>query len=99
MRIVVRIPHAISSPTIGVIRHLGAEMEPVPESNSAAAPSLVHPVASWVRGRALTAEHYRPVWQGKQRLYAKCRHQIDGYLSGDCCSKRPYRQRNVVCYN
>src|SRR5882762_6397024 len=68
MRIVVRTPHAISSPTIGVIRHLGPEMEPMPETAQQPRPAKCHPVASWVREGPLLPQHYRPVWQGGSDL-------------------------------
>src|ERR1700716_2181744 len=68
MRIVVRTPHAIRSPTIGVIRHLGPEMEPIPETAQQPRPAKCHPVASWVREGPLLPQHYRPVWQGGSDL-------------------------------
>jgi len=64
----VRIPHATSKPYIGVIRHLGAEIEPIPE-----VAMLRRSETSWYRrrsGTAPAADDYRPVGKRSVLLLA-----------------------------
>src|ERR1700691_855787 len=73
MSIPVRTPHATSSPNIGDICHLGAEIEPIPRSGILL-PSENLVVSADVRVTAPTADDYRPVGKLAPRLLSGLRH-------------------------
>src|SRR5260370_24770351 len=78
MRMPVRTPHATSSPYIGDIRHLGAEIEPIPESCEVS-PQRNFVVFAGVRVRGPYCEPLYTRWQEGPRLPVCPKHLTTRY--------------------